>query len=733
MSQYDVDLREYWRIIKKRKMVIVLVMVFVALCSYAFSKFKEPSPLFRAESAVKIEQQTDFSFIRSAGLWVQTESMDTHAYTMTSFPVLKGAATKMDWIPASLSDEEVRKNNEYLSIIDRLKDMVGTEVRERTSIINIKVTSGDARESAAAANAVAAAYREFNIAQKNQRTLDIKEFIENQLNVLSERLGAAETKLREFREMHGMFSANEKTREIKNQISQIQKSLQETSEHKNIILNQINKINTASQSLDLAAEIAKQMSYSGGDSPLSKIGAKLDALLSERQGLLSKYTEKHPAVIDKENQIQQIVNDAGEDLRMYFDTLLDRESMLEEQKAQLEQDARRLPEKEHELAKLEMEAVLQAKLYSDLQARHQEVLIQESGKMDFVTIVKPAFPPARPFNIPSNMMIIFTGLVLGLILGLVFAFGMEMFDTSIGTIEDIETSLNVPVLGIIPHLGGGEDVGKKTAGNAVLEVERTRDLITHYDTKSLAAEAFRSLRTNLQFVKAEQKNKTILITSAFVKEGKTLNTVNLGLSLAQTGKKVLIIDADLRRSMVHKIFDLPRTPGLTEYILGDYQWRDVVNTITDVMLGGFKIDDILKTPGLDNLHIITAGTKPPNPTEILNSSRFRELLKEAGNEYHYVLLDSPPVLPVADPCEIAPYTDGVILVYTAGRIARGVLKRAKATLDNIDANVIGVILNNVKPEVGPDYFKYHTYYYYGPEKASKSDGKTGIRKFFSLI
>ncbi len=731
MAQYDVDLREYWRVIKKRKLFIVLMTVFVAFCSYAFSKFKEPTPLFRAEAAVKIEQQTDLAFIRSAGFWVQTESMDTHAYLLTSFPVLKAAAIKMGWIPADLSDEEIRKNTKYLSVIEELKNMVETEGNERTSIINIQVTSKDPQKSALAANTLANAYREFNIAEKNQRTLDIKNFIENQLKLLAERLASAEKALREYREKEGMFSANEKTKEIKNQILQIQKNLQEVSEEKLIVSNQLMKI-TADPSPDLASEIAKQLSYSKKGSPLSGIGATLDKLLSERQSLLSKYTNKHPAVLSVEDQIQQIVYDAREDLRMYLNTLEDQAAMLEGQKTLLEEEARRLPEKEHELAKLEMEAKLQEKLYSELQTKHQEVLIQESGKMDFVTLIKPATAPAKPFNVPSKITVIFTGLILGLILGLVFGFGIEMFDTSMGTIEDVESSLQVPVLGVIPHLGG-EDIEKKTTGKGMSEIERARDLITHYDPRSLASEAFRSLRTNLQFVKAEKKGKVFLITSAFVKEGKTINTVNLALSLAQTGKKVLIVEADLRRSMIYKIFDVPQTPGLTDYVLGDFEWRDVVNTITDVMLGDFEIEDILKTPGLDNLHMITSGTKPPNPTEILNSGRVRDLLKEAGQEYSYVLVDAPPVLPVADPCAVAPYTDGVILVYTVGRIARGILKRAKATLDNIDAHVIGVILNNVKPEVGPDYFKYHTYYYYGQEKARGSKTPTGIKKYLSSI
>ena len=231
----------------------------------------------------------------------------------------------------------------------------------------------------------------------------------------------------------------------------------------------------------------------------------------------------------------------------------------------------------------------------------------------------------------------------------------------------------------------------------------------------MGAEAFRALRTNLQFLRLEMKGKLFLITSSFVQEGKTLNVCNLALSMAQAGNKVLLVDADLRKPMVHRVFGLSMEPGITDYVLGNYHWKEVINSISDVMLGNFGIDNILKTPGMDNMNFVTAGTQPPNPTEILSSKRFKEFLSEAGKEYDYIFVDSPPVLPVADATEIAPLMDGIFLIYTVGKIGRGVLKRAKSTLDNVEAKVQGVILNQVKPEAGPEYFRYHTHYYYGSE------------------
>lgn len=730
MAQYDVDLREYWRIIQKRKWIILMMTILVGISSYALSKLKEPRPLYRAEASVKIEDNDNMAFVQSGGFWVQTESMETHAYTITSFPVLKVAAVELGWIPKGISDERMWGESTHAAIMNRLKSMISTQINKGTNIIDIQIVSSQAGEAASVANTLARAYQDFNVDKKSKKASEVQKMIKEQLELTGERLKTAEQALRDFKERNGMISVDQKTREINDELASANREYDQINELKTTLFNQLKQLDSE-RADGMGAFTAKQLTFTREESPLYRLQARLEQLLMNRQNLLSKYTEKHPAVQEVENQIQTIIKDAKSDYEMYLEGLEIKEAALQERMEKLKAESRDLPEKEHEMARLQKQVDLQETLYSKLQQKQQEVLIQQSGKTEFISLVKPAAIPLNPFNIPSKIIILFTGLLMGLILGLVFGFGIEMFDTSMGTIEDVENLLQVPVLGIIPHLGS-EDKGKRKNDGQSADIERARDMITHYDPKSLPAEAFRSMRTNLQFIGFEKKNKTFLITSAFVKEGKTLNSVNLALSLAQTGEKVLLVEADLRRSMLFKIFGLPRSPGLTDFVLGEYQWRETVNTITDVMLGDFEIEDILKTPGLDNLHIITCGPRPPNPTDILNSDRFRRFLAEAREFYDYILIDSPPILPVADPCEIAPYVDGVILVYMVGRIGRVVLKRAKATLDHIDARVVGVILNNVKPEIGPDYFKYHTYYYYGPDKAAGSrQHASGVRKLFA--
>ncbi len=717
MSQYDVDLKEYWRALAKRRWLILFCMIAVGAGGYAYSQYKQPEPLYRASTEIKIEKHSDMSYVQNAGFWVQNESIESHAYAIKSFSVLKSCAIKIGWLPEGLSDDDVYRDHKWLDVINRLKSSVFTSATKDTNTITIAAVSMKPQEAATIANTIAEAYREVNRTEKDRRTQDMREYLEKQLEMLSEKMVSARSALREFKEIHDMIAVGSKTQKLEGLLDTAKKEHEELREQKRVLSEQLERIRR-NQSDEMAEVMAKQLTYASKDSPLYSIGNRLDNLLLERQGLLSKYMEKHPMVMDIDNRIRKIVQDAKSDLEARLRSIEFREKELLGKIERLEAQARELPEKEHRLSLLIKESELQEKLYYELQKKHQDIMIQESGKKDTITVIRPAIAPLGPYNLPSNMAVSFTGLAVGLILGVILAFGLEMMDTSMGSVEDVEASLEAPVLGVIPHFDDGAE-GKSKA-NRISDSERTRDMIAHYDPASLVSEAFRYLRTNLQFVQLEKKSKIYLVTSSFVKEGKTFNAMNLGLTLAQTGDRVLILEADLRQSSVHKIFGLPRSPGVTEYVLGDYDWKEIVNNITDIMLGDFEIEDILKNPGMDNLHLITAGAQPPNPTEILNSERFRRLLREASAEFKYVIIDAPPVLPVADPCEIAPNADGVIFVYSLGRFSKSVLKRARATLQNVDANLVGLILNDIKPEDAPDYFKYYTFYQYAnPEEETK--------------
>jgi tyrosine-protein kinase Etk/Wzc len=687
------------------------MVLLVGICSYGFAKFKEPTPLFEATSAIKVDRFSNLASILTGGYWRQSENMVTHAYIITSFPVLCETARSLGWLPKNISDDAVQKSQKHLNVIRHLKSIVEPEHQEGTNIIDIRVESENAREAARVANRFAQSYRSYNIKEKNKKTFETKTFIEEQLKLTSNRLKLAEQELQTFKENYALISLDAQTQNTLNRLYTVETEYEKVKIDKAETISQLRMLDKAR--LDKSSELKGSFFTASPGSPVYGLKTKLSELLLKRQTLLINFTDKHPKVIEIDDRIGAVLHETKKELKFLVNTYSTREADLLKRMAHLRRENLSLPEKGLQLIRLQRDVELQESLYSQLKEKYQETLIQESGKVQEVTVVKPAVVPAAPFNIPSKIMIVITGILMGLLIGIVFAFLAEVFDTSMGTIEDVEELLNVPVLGVIPQIG--QDAKGKKRSEGAQEKDRSKDLVTHYEPKSMGAEAFRALRTNLQFLRLEMKGKLFLITSSFVQEGKTLNVVNLALSMAQAGSRVLLVDADLRKPLVHRVFGLSREPGITDYVLGNYHWKEVTNSISDVMLGEFGIDDILQTPGMDNMNFVTAGTKPPNPTEILSSSRFKEFLTEAGREYDFIFVDAPPILPVADATEIAPLMDGIFLVYTVDKIGRGVLKRAKSTLDNVEARVLGVILNNVKPEAGPEYFRYHSHYYYGSE------------------
>jgi Mrp family chromosome partitioning ATPase len=244
-------------------------------------------------------------------------------------------------------------------------------------------------------------------------------------------------------------------------------------------------------------------------------------------------------------------------------------------------------------------------------------------------------------------------------------------------------------------------------------LQRHALLITHFDPKSPVAEAYRTLRTNVQFARMDRPGKVFVVTSPTLQEGKTMTTVNLALSMAQNGQRTLLVGANLRRPAIHRYFGIEREPGLSDILLGNAPWQECIRTVADFLMGRFEMEDLMAAPGLDNLHIIESGPIPANPSELLSSPALANFLREVRDHYDIVLIDTPPVLPVTDSAIVAGQADGVILVYQAGKVGRLVLKRAKVHLESARAHVWGVVLNDVQAEAAgyATYTHYYTHYY----------------------
>ncbi|HWU37071.1 MAG TPA: polysaccharide biosynthesis tyrosine autokinase, partial [Candidatus Acidoferrum sp.] len=332
-----------------------------------------------------------------------------------------------------------------------------------------------------------------------------------------------------------------------------------------------------------------------------------------------------------------------------------------------------------------------------LRTRFQEVQIKEKEQVQEVSLVRPAIEPGQPINPAQTSGKAIVGILIGLTVGLILAFVLESLDTSIGTIQDVESYLEVPVLGLIPNIDPAKDAALARGEEDSEALGNMRPfLITLLSPRSTIAEAYRSLRTNIEFLSLEKNLKTICMTSASLMEGKTTTAINLGVTLTHMGKKVLLVEADLRKPFIHHAFGIERDPGLAEVIVGNKDWRDCLRTVADLMLGPLGVENVTAVPNIDKLSILTSGAPPPNPTEFLNSQRMTDLIHAFRQEFDVVIFDCPPILPVTDAAILASKVDGTVIVYRVGKIARSALRRAKTLLENVKGKVLGVVLTGLR-------------------------------------
>jgi capsular exopolysaccharide synthesis family protein len=301
-------------------------------------------------------------------------------------------------------------------------------------------------------------------------------------------------------------------------------------------------------------------------------------------------------------------------------------------------------------------------------------------------------------------------------LGGVFAMIMESMDMSIGTIEDMERYLAIPVLGVIPHLD--EKMVKEKLPEDVIRSDDTSEkmsptasLFSHFVPQEPISEAVRSLRAHLEILFKRNSWKTLMVTSSVLREGKTSTACNLAVIFAQAGQRTLLIDADLRRPQIHKVFGLSKTPGLSDILFGVSDWESSTRSMDDIILGEFGSKNSQITPGLEHLFLLTAGRSVDNPAELLHFEKFSKFLSEIRDHYDVIIVDIAPVLPVAEALQIASGVDAILLAYQIGRVGRDVTKRTKDRLESVGGNIVGLVMNDIQAEMQyTDDYQYYSGY-----------------------
>lgn len=709
MAQYELDVLDYWLILKKRRYLIAFSAILVLFFTFLFTKVMTPEAIFEAASRVKYDRTSTVALqlLESVTLTNPNE-LSTQTEVIKGFQVMERVAQDLGIVEAAPS-AETRRSPEYLNTIYYLGQSIQTAREPETNIIRITAQSEEPAKAEQLANSVANAYRVENIAARNRIVTESRRFVEEQLAGLEQNLQRAEDKLRSFREREGQVFLDDEAKAALATFTQLEVSVNGIIRQRDDAQRQIEELRKPSSNPD---EVTGRIFTEDHHALLAKLNGRLIDLKQEWGTLLLSYTPEHPLVKELERKIANVKREMVEELTVKVKSLAGQERDL---KAQIERYRSRylsFPKAAIDLSRLEREVKVNADLYSTLKSKHQELLIKSAEQIEEVTIIAPAVTPQSPINSPNVPLNMAVGSIMGVFLGIVVAFARESFDTSIGTIEGVEEFLKAPVLGVIPTFD--EDELHEAAlrvlpkGSAKEAVDSLSKLVTLLDPKSLLAESFRSMRTNLQFASIDRRVKSLLFTSAGLGEGKSTTVINLAITLAQEGQRVLLVDADLRRPIVHKRLGLPLGPGLLEALQGTRSWQEVVRGASDLMMGTLGVDSILQTPGLDNLHVLTSGASTQNASEYMSLAKMRPLMSEMQAAYDIVLYDTPPILPVTDAVALSSRVDGTIIVYQVGRIGRNALKRAKFLLDHAQANIMGVVLTNVKSEIAPEatFYRY---------------------------
>lgn len=403
-------------------------------------------------------------------------------------------------------------------------------------------------------------------------------------------------------------------------------------------------------------------------------------LVQERDATLQRFTDQHPVVITLAEQIRGI----------------------EREQANLKKQVESLPETQQEILSLMRDLEVNTQLYTALLNSAQELQVTKAGTVGNVRIIDRSLVPLAPIK-PNKKLIVALGLLLGGFCGVLIVFAMRALLRGVDRPEDVERALGLPTYASIPFSSAQKRIMSRVSRDS-----RGHTVLAAVDSEDLAVEALRSLRTSLHFAMLEASNNIVVFTGPVAALGKSFVTINLGAVLAMSGKRVIVVDADMRRGRLYRYAGVPQKPGLSDYI---------ASSATQ--------DTVIHKTALAGLDFISSGTRPPNPSEILMSERFGELLKTLSKQYDYVLIDTPPALPVTDAAIVGRLAGTTLLVLKSAEHPMRAIEETVKRLRNAGVPVRGMIFNQVGARVGSYGYGAYGYAYgyssYGYHAKTKSD------------
>ena len=600
-------------------------------------------------------------------------------------------------------------------ITGMLTSKVSVDQKRGLDIVEISVESPSASEASIIANSYASAYKEINLAYNRQQLTVIKNFLAQQRDEKLSSLRTIEETMKNFQEQRGIVQLPEQAKVLIEQSSDFQAKMNAAKIDLSISEKTLNNYKDELKKRDpnltdyienLATEpYIKKLQEQIGDAKIqrdramatqgpnsAKLVKEADSKISELMDKLNNQLSVYRAGVlaSTPEEIKELTRKVLDE-EIKYQSLVASYKKLNEIVSDYDKKMNLLPTSTIDLARLQREQNANEKLYLQVEERYQEAIINEQSVPGNALIIDAGLVSPKPAK-PNRILIVVIGLFLGVGMGIGFAFVRNYLDNTVKTPEDIQNK-NINILSWIPQIEGVE------AGNKDFE------FIVAKKPDASASEAYRALRTRIKFSKIDKESlKTILITSPTSQEGKTTTSVNLAGSFAQANFKTIIIDADLRKPRIHAVFNQKRFPGFTDYFFGQAPFEDIV-----------------RKSEINNLDFITAGTIPPNPSEILGSTQMESFLEKLKNEYDYVIVDSPPVIAVTDSEILSSMVDGTILVVSANNTEMELMEKAHQLINHDRSSFLGIVLNNFTYRSGyGSYYKYY-YYYSRPTNGAKKN------------
>ena len=725
-EQEQIDLRDYLRVILKRRWTIMtvfaIIVITVAIHTYT------ATPIYQATTRLVIEKENPNVVSIEEVMAVDSSGTD---YYQTQYKIIESRTVARDVIKRlHLEDSEeffpkpkddfitnlkqsIRETIQYWK--DSIESLLKSDTDEtpesteeydldsalvsgfisrievspirNSRLLDLGFEATNPVLATKIVNALARAYINQNLEIKLKAVQDAVKWLHQRIEVERKKVEEAEQSLLRYKQKYGI-------------ITDFTSDTEQVTAQK---LAQLNAQVINAESIRVEAETRYQQALSLKGSPdmldsipevLSNelIGQikKMEVDLYKRMSELSKkYGKQHPQMVAIESElntlekrklkeIQRVINS----LKNQYGVVLAKEKSLKASFAKQKRESLDLNQKAIEYSVLNREVVSARDMYDLLIKRFKETTLTEDMRTGNIRIIDRAEVPRSPVK-PKKKLNLLLAIIVGLVAGIGLAFFFEYLDNTIKIPEDLKQHLNIAYLGPTPLI---ESKGKAQAGD-----DRSPDLVCLNSPKSTASESYRGIRTNILFSSAGSAPQVILLTSPGPREGKTITTANLAITMAQSGSKVVVMDCDLRRPKIHHLFGVSRDRGMT-----------------NLLVGSDGIEKTLIHTQIPNLDLIPSGPLPPNPSEMLGSERMADLVKELRKHYTRILIDSPPITAVTDSMILSKYVDGVIVIIRAGDTVRDVAKNSIKQLQTVGAHILGGILNAV--DIGKD--KYYYYYYY---------------------